>query len=340
MKCYILGAGASEWYSDSLPSDRRPPSSQHIFKRAHELEILNEDDFPELCEAIAEDRGISTSLESADSDELEMDIEAFLGRLEQRHRLKGEHLSGALGQCNFVLYELFRTFQKYYDLGLNNYTRLVRYQHENPYNIISLNYDTLVEMALITSGLEFDYQQYGSTPPETVNIAKIHGSVNFLVDLSQNIPADPLKMSEVAKFHFSNKFGEKSVKNRILSLNDVAHTRHEDLLVSREEYYTPALIPPIGDNKPYEQFGIFSYMRQSAKEMISDAEEIVIIGSSVREEDTVLHDIFSNVGMREVDVKVVCGSQSEEVADRVGESIPNANFDTKHERFAEYIESL
>jgi len=74
--------------------------------------------------------------------------------------------------------------------------------------------------------------------------------------------------------------------------------------------------------------------------MFRIADELVIIGCSLREEDELLMNMLNEHLGEEIDVKIVARSSNEDVADTIRDIRGDADIDTSHRDFFEYARTL
>ena len=79
--------------------------------------------------------------------------------------------------------------------------------------------------------------------------------------------------------------------------------------MSGDQYYEPVIIPPIGKNKDYEKVVYFKTNWEAAGNMVANSNEIILIGVSLREQDTRLRDLLANRAKKGLEATVV-GSES------------------------------
>jgi len=70
-KCYILGAGASYGYNETLPRELRPPLTEEFFAKGRRIHIFTREAFPNLYDSLEEYLKTTRS----ESSDLRCDIE-------------------------------------------------------------------------------------------------------------------------------------------------------------------------------------------------------------------------------------------------------------------------
>jgi hypothetical protein len=172
--------------------------------------------------------------------------------------------------------------------GFDSYLRLALHYTDEPYTVVCLNYDVILEYALTAVGRGFSYGP--PTPPGSVPIAKIHGSINWLNPAGRaiafgNVPGGWKDIfSRVAPVIYTNRFNVE--QPMILDPGILRRLRLKDLFRSGADYFEPILLPPLGDRKDYEKVNLYNQVWAFADKMLGDATDLVIIGSALREYDT------------------------------------------------------
>jgi hypothetical protein len=346
VKSYLLGAGASMGYSDSQPDALCPPSSWNFFLRGRNFDLIDQNTLPDLYSKLQEYIGTDKPIQEVPPTDLQFDIEDFLESLVQDFRSdinneKGDEAHSALGQCFYFIYELLRHYQKLYGSGYDNYLRLALHYHDEPYSVVSLNYDTLYDTAVQSAGLNTHYGLDNQYPPNSIKLAKIHGSINWRVNFSSIKVSEKGELSEVAGFLFSNEVkGGNLTDFGILPVNATRNIDYRDFIRSGSDFGVPAIIPPFAGHKRYRRFNEYQQIHQFAGNIFQRIEELVIIGCRLRSQDVALFDLLDNNLNDGVKVKVVCRSDTDTVADKISEIVENATIDTSHTDFSSYAQTL
>lgn len=251
-KCFLLGAGATLGYKSTFGNRReRPPGSFEFFSRGSELNLFDEDLFPDLRSIV--DRYAS---ENDNRSDMEYDIEKVMTYAIENLDMK------SYGQLVYYIYTLFRHYSRDYNpRGLDNYQKLAKYYRDTKYSVVSLNYDTIFEQALESRGLTptYDYQYSRYQVP----IAKLHGSINTI----NKIPCDVLDLGSdfhnvvdhMYRVEINNTIverGEHEVPRPDTSYmvaDEVKEISCQDLLFRGDDHFQIALAPPVGKNKLNEK---------------------------------------------------------------------------------------
>ena len=223
-----------------------------------------------------------------------------------------------IGESLYFIFELMRYYSINYKPNFDCYQRLALHHLKENYSVISLNYDVLFELAILNAGLLYSYpvpedpalkektplfsSQVLGWPGsfKVVNIAKVNGSINWLN------PNRAISMgnSKVNVYELIRMVGGLPYTNRfmtgqsvILNPQVMATFGLRDLLVAGNEYYEPVLLPPIGEYKDYEKFRYVFRNIEAARHILSGSDELVVIGSSIRSQDSMLRELIrSNCG--------------------------------------------
>lgn len=194
MNCFLLGAGASYGYADRGNSSSRnnappeiclPPTTKYLIATGVETGILNQRDYPALYGILQRLIGTSNNLRNTNRDNLIFDIEYFFSWILSGNFKDSREFGYIMGEAFYFLYELMRLPQILHAPHIfeDNYTLLAKSYHKEPYSVVTLNYDTLFENALLHNELQ---PYYGLDYPNQISgvpYAKIHGSVNWLYPL-------------------------------------------------------------------------------------------------------------------------------------------------------------
>jgi hypothetical protein len=347
-KVVILGAGASAFYDSSRPTWERPPVGADVLTRGKEMGILSDPFFSELVEAaklFAIERG------SSPGTEFQVDIEELLAWIAARFQSHSEAMrlgtrpsepfdsQLALGEATFFLYELLRVPIAAYAPRDDAYTRLARSYHKEQFGVISLNYDTLFDLAALHTVRGISY-----TPPVmpgSLPIAKLHGSVNWWNPLGRAVRLGgpgPWNPKNAMRLVWSNVF--KMEPPMIGSPDAPKFLSWRDLLPNGENYSEVAIIPPVGVYKDFRKLDIYETVVNWARAMLGSSEEIVLIGTSIRRQDDVLRGLLKPALARKPQLTIVGGVDT--VKKAIAEIEPAADVSTAqtYPTFEEYGRTL
>ncbi len=358
----LLGAGASFGYDETLEDVRRPPLTNEVFAKAYRLGTFTEQDFPNLHEKVMS--YFQTQLKQTVTEPTgSLDVEQFLGWLadefeassktqsqlmldinaskEEKQEAfdKAHSFQAALGETWYLLFDTLRTYSVGYVPSFDAYQRLSLSYLREPYSIISLNYDTIFEMALMSSGLDFTY--FPPNRPRTVPIAKVHGSINWLNPLARTVVAKGVERKNLFKFVapliYSNRFNMNMPQ--FLDPRSLATITRAHLLRSGTDYDEPILIPPIGNHKDYEKVALYQNIWQQASTMLSQASEFVLIGTTLRTQDAKLCETISKNLMEGTKIVAVRGVRR--VTETLNAILPwKPKLAETYESFASYARTL
>lgn len=339
-KCFLLGAGASYGYSDAKEGVLSPPMGGELFSRGEQLGLLNHGKFPNL------DRVYSNYVDKYGRDNLDVEdvmIKSF-----------SDDSRWPAGELMYYIYELFRFYALDYDhfIHTDNYQKLAELFYTEEYDVISINYDTLFEQALSTKGLSVEYNLYSDTvnkPKDSkefrgsseddqeepyINMAKIHGSINWenpiaiphIIRKQRNIESKEHLMSLIThmyagSFHKNIADGIPT-ELRPFGLERVQRQSYLELLLVGEYVSQTGIIPPVGSEKKYDHFAELKSVHESAKQMLQDASELVVIGSRLREQDGMLHRLIGENLDPNAEITLVVGHDSD-TYDEITDNIRN-----------------
>jgi len=342
MKTYILGAGASYGYDESIPIELRPPLTTEFISKGIKLGIFSEQDFPDLFLAL------KTYLKQENLPEQNCDIEKFLqylanyfSRIALQKPIdfkKIQSLQRALSQTFYFVYQLLRHYARSYVPKLDNYIRLALHYNNCEYRVITLNYDVLYELALQYINLNYHYFP-DAHHLKNVPIAKIHGSINWVNPCRGGIAITGIKedvFRSVTQYIYSNKINVSSMK--VLSPQEIKKISYNDFVRSGLDYDEPALIPPFSDYKDYEKVGGYKKIWSFAETMLRETSELVIIGCSIRKEDTKFGDLIKDTLKNDVPITIVSPSYEDVTKKLI--NLDKTNFKGTFESFERYTKSL
>jgi hypothetical protein len=285
-KCYILGAGASFGYNTDLPWIQRPPLTTEFFIKGTALGILTEERFPKLVQGIHQ--YIEAELPDADIElsDWEQDIEAVLDWLVVRFENTdptddpdaAAEAQQSLSEAFYFVFELLRYYTSNYRPRADAYRRLALHYHQEPYSVITLNYDTLFEIALSSLGLDSHYFP-GGPPLGSVGVAKLHGSINMM----NRAFGGGDTFSERIQHVYSNVFALDNVS--LVPAGTLSQITYRDLAKPREGVIEPAIVPPVAVKEEVNKVSVYDPMWYHATQMLYLASEIVVVGCSLREGD-------------------------------------------------------
>jgi len=251
-------------------------------------------------------------------------------------QLKMPH-SSAVGSFT---YELFRHYVLCYTPDrYDNYRRLALHFHNLKYNVITLNYDTLFEEAIRSVDFNVQYlprSQY----KESIPIAKLHGSINFVNPFVRGIAYGGRGGDDFLKITgsvFSNRVHTDQMV--ILSPTEIKDTSYKGLVRSGKDYYEPALIPPLADYKDYEKIKAYRKIWEFAESMLREASELVIIGCSVRPQDQKLNELLKKTVRPDIAVTIVDRNLCV-VKKRLKNILHSAQFKHSFKSFEQYTRTL
>jgi hypothetical protein len=194
------------------------------------------------------------------------------------------------------------------------YRRLALHHLDEEYDLISLNYDIIFELAANVSGIVVAYpdispDKFLMTSSRIIRMAKVHGSINWFNSLGRAIALSGVNdssyglLNKIAGFIYSNRFHVGSPL--IVDPNRLGQITMFNLLQSGTDYYEPALLPPVGGYKDYEKVQYFVRNWNEAEKMVSGADELVFIGTQVRKQDTKLRELLKEKAKNNIDITVV-----------------------------------
>ena len=343
-KCYLLGAGASYGYDEHLSDAERPPLSNEFFSKGNRLGLFTEDRYPRLYQALTEYIDLF-SVENPDIEKFLSWLATDFFRLSKSGlQIKADFertifLQCALGESFYFIYDVFRHYSLSYKARFDCYRRLALHYFDEKYTVISLNYDTLFENAILSVNGSFHYLP-PRRHPNSIPIAKFHGSINWFNPFGRAIAYGGLK-EEAFKTIVCSVFSNRSWMEPMIILHPLVLSGVEikDLVRSGTDYDEPALIPPLENYKDYEKVERYKEVWSFAESMLRDATELIIIGCSIRREDKKLEEFLLKDFNRNATITIV-NRHPEKIRDRLVEIFQAPNIKEQFYSFGEYIKTL
>jgi hypothetical protein len=312
-RCILLGAGASHGYDDNLVPMQKPPLTNELFNKGIRLDLFSQQTYPILCEKLKcyikkLNRPYEAAIKEIDVEEFMQWVGDELRKLSEdriqtpESRFKEvETFRAALGEMWYFLFTILKHYSISYTPNFDNYQRLVLHFKNRHYTVISLNYDTLFELAIVSVGGSYDYES--GKYPHVVPIAKVHGSINWFNQFGQggigliiyrHLSGKEL-LPHISPLIFENKMNANP-GIIVVPPNQLYKLSFNHILRSGTDYFEPVLLPPLGSYKDYEKISIYKKVWGFAEYLLSEASELVIIGTRLREQDLRLCEaIHSNL---------------------------------------------
>lgn len=337
VRVYLLGAGASYGYDPSLPSLLRPPLTKDFFVKGVEWGILTEERYPALVRRLKTEHSWQGTNQQDDLEKIHIDIEPFLAKIGREFEEGKPDAQAVLGEAAYYILDLLK---RYHISGQNRYDcyrRLALSYLDTPYYVVTLNYDLLLESAASAVGLNYCYSE--PVPPKTIPIAKIHGSISWLNQVGKALAFETLRPGDtpaVAKHIYSNTF--KVEPPIVLPFQAAVNLTDYDIVRAGNDYYEPILIPPQGEFKDYDKFDMIKTVWGWAQRIMRFADELVIIGCSLRNEDAELWKLISSL---KPGTKItLVNPHAEELAKRILQENSKVQIREAYKEFREYAKTL
>lgn len=346
-RAYIIGAGASHGHRKDGSTDDTPPLGCDLFLDGWLSGLLSKDDFAPLFEELITYLGRRGNLRGPEPSNLKCDAERFLQDLHDRFETEVwqclTHRPGrtavpsqaALSVSYYYFYELFRWYAKSFSPEDSLYTDLVAQFQDDPFGIINLNYDTLLEQAAESIGQDFHYTSQQSTH-DSIPIAKVHGSINMINNFGSGISTAGDGFIETVRPLHSNRVWDEFER---MSFDDLKQTSYRDLVFEEDKPREPAIIPPLGNKKDYGKIHIYTPFWRFAEEILRGVDELIIIGSSLAIHDDQLIELLDTTLADDVEIFVVSGSQSNTVKAKLDWFVRDPAFNVDHRYFGDFIDS-
>ena len=337
------------------------PLTNQIFESGYKLGILTSTTYPRMWERLMYFQ--QTVLKNPKAEPAEIDVEQFLSWLvdnfdesikvlseasQQRAMnptLRSEQFrrvasyQGALGESWYFLFEVMKGFSDSYRSNFDAYQKLALYRLREPYSVIILNYDTLFEAAILSVGLSFQYLP--PYPVGSIPIAKVHGSINWLNPAGRGIAFSGIERSKIFECITSAIYSNTiKVENpQIVDPRLLFRIKLADLFRSGTDYHIPIIIPPLGGHKDFSASDLYQATWNSAEGMLKDTSELVLIGTSLREQDKRL---CYAIGRNLRNGTKVVAVRSKEAKQRLDKILPWTITDPikEYESFEHYSKSL
>ena len=203
-------------------------------------------------------------------------------------------------------------------------------------------------MAASTVGLAVQYppQDTGITnalslidPRRIINMAKVHGSINWFNNYSRGINLGATKergyrlLHKISGLIYSNRVQTEPIL--IQNFLQLLQTEIDDILSSGSKYYEPAVLPPVGNYKDYEKVKYFVNNWNAAEGYVKSASELVLIGTSIRDQDTKLKQLIKDNVIREIPITIVGSPDAEsKIKTLLGSKVSKLTFVNSFEQYA------
>jgi hypothetical protein len=313
---FLLGAGAS--YGHIIARNQTPQVMSNFLSKAVSQGLLTEQEFPELAQEIIIRGGEHDLFQACvNLEKSGTTLESFLGSISDLWTLQ---------LSRFFLYRYLGEFCKHSLVEDSAYRKLAKYIKAhigNVVGIVSLNYETLCEVALASVGIRVSY---ALTPDSERGLLflKPHGSVNFRFPIARgfigiNVADWPSFLRAHNSIIETNRFSGQWVESYQPSFSF-----ERDFLTPAEKpqnrklEYIPALVPPLGRRKYHDQFDSYQLIWRAIEQLFKRTDELIVIGSAMNEEEFKLWDCLEENLPKVSSVKIVDSSLSRawEVVDR------------------------
>jgi hypothetical protein len=338
MLMVIFGAGASYDSSATDPADKkthpddRPPLAVHLFdNRPAFSKVLRE--FPD-CQSIASDL---------------RDRGPRLGVERVLEELQAESANDPIGKremaaVRYYLQKIIRDCEQRWEerhSGATNYRtfmRRVRVHHKGPVSIVTFNYDTMLEKAMPSLGVEIqkisDYvggNQY--------KVFKVHGSVNWMRVFTPSFDMSKVSSQDLHKWlirHADLIFRDLDRMNDFEMVDDISEGKllWKDPTRAPTEYALfPAIAIPVESKVSFEMPK--EHLNQLKKVMPSITKLLVI---GWRATDLPFLEILREAPIAQVDIVCENADKAREVRHQLllGGINPNRT-NTNYQGFTEFI---
>jgi hypothetical protein len=112
----------------------------------------------------------------------------------------------------------------------------------------------------------------------------------------------------------------------------------QDILLSGTKYYEPALLPPVGKYKDYQKVKYFESNWKAAEGYVKSSEELVFIGTSIRDQDTKLKEMIEMNVTKSVKITIVGSHEAEtKIRKILGHKISDLCFYCNFEEYAKQL---
>lgn len=335
MKVFIFGAGAS-FGSQGFPSpELTPPLVNEIFDEKYReygnIAGLTKRDLEELKNSIKKDQS----------------LEDFLTDYYQKKLVeqKNQGAQKKLGQIAFYIWWMLQKVSAEYNKNDNLYYRLIEKLGVGNCGLISFNYDTLLDRALIDNGAILLDKTSSSLEEYTKNkYIKPHGSVNFFLKKRESDPEVPDReegfvniMYSMATTHML-KDEPIGLDKLILYNPDIplllnpdttmreigsGNTRENGMVYTgKTNYGYPLIFLPLSAKLYGWIKGFKDRTMEDCNKLLAEADDIYIIGYSVN--DDIIKDLLKNMN-NNAKINVVLEDDDKGKAARIRDSLISLN---------------
>lgn len=325
MKVFIFGAGASLGAQEKagITAKTTPPLTQDLFSP----------NYKDSAEAV----GLPNPHLDMYREELKKAKSLEVWLTEKWERVKRisspAHKRAELnefGKITFYIWRLLQGVSTAYNTDLTVYRHLLRKirAKKEEYGLITFNYDTLLDQAVQE---EFACALVDLDDYEQVRYIKLHGSINWLIkkrpeDRTIN-RVDSAGASDCFRILASNMYKDAALSVAGLMVIGPSSETMNNLnglinVMNATEAYYPLLFLPVTTKQYAYVHGFEEKVMQQARNMLSKAEHIYLIGYQAQDE--IIRDVLSGV-RKDTPLQVVSrNTQSAvQISDRVVEMCQN-----------------
>jgi len=206
----------------------------------------------------------------------------------------------------------------------NEYYDFLKKIYQNDDDIISFNYDLVIESVLAKLGITCDYGLNQKPLKDSQLLLKMHGSVNWA------------QCNNCENFAFFSD----NVAVKILSQGQKCpHCKKNSLL--------PIIIPPVLYKENYFRTSkLFKLLWGHANEIITQANKIVFIGFSMRDSDSYAQELFklsSNMSPLQIQCQIITNSKKKrlfEIQKRYRQVLVGDKIRTRNMKFTKFAQKM
>ena len=277
--CVILGAGASFDCSNKNAPIRnlslQPPLAKELFNIGRSEEYWTT--VSQYPDAIVIANEVAARARSDEEFNLELALSQYAYHKDPRIR---EHFKSV---PPYIRDLLTRSSYEYLDMPGSYLQLVVNLLAESEHEVLFLvfNYDVLLETAIsqFENTVEFEHIDHYVIPGRSVNLVKLHGSVNWFVELAKDSQT-PWEM-HLPQFNIFRTDREVVVEN---SPNKIAD-RVRDIRINGFQVYPYLTAPMVG--KELLSASCPALHVQYAQAFLSDCRKFLVIGTSGQDEDLI-----------------------------------------------------
>jgi len=217
-----------------------------------------------------------------------------------------------------------------YYCASNNYRILSKYITNKGGNIISFNWDILLEEAMMAMG------KWSPKDGYAINFKKIiyKNEEDKRKEMFNEIQSNNFILKPHGSINWYNRDGKMDEQNLLIQLNPNLRSNHFDLLERYENGYFSSIVPPGSKEK------ISSELWNKMKCLLEQTDEIVTIGFSFNDNDLHIKNELNRINYKKNLKITIINPENEKLGNIYAEVFCTNNLEMKFKTFSGYCQML